>query len=54
MDEKEDKGMSELIIVMAETIPATGDNAPIKACLAIAGIAAVIMIVTTIISKKKK
>lgn len=42
------------LITIAQQAPATGDSFPVKACLTVAGIAAVILIVTTIISKKKK
>lgn len=46
--------MNNLIMTIAEQIPATGDSAPIKAALVIGGIAVVILVVTTIIAKKKK
>lgn len=42
------------LITLAEQVPVTGDSFPVKVCLTIVGIAAVILIVTTIISKKKK
>lgn len=42
------------LIAFAEQAPITGDSTPVKACLILGGIAVVVFIVTTIISKKKK
>lgn len=42
------------LTVLAEQAPVTGDSFPVKACLTVVGIAAVVLIITTIISKKKK